>query len=53
MIPTNRLRFVERGFRNRHNGKRDTEKGLQQWREPGFAEAYGEWRDVPVEREGE
>ena len=54
MTPTNKLRFVERNTNDPHAPR--TLKILQQWWTvtgtlPEYQDQYGEWRDVPVEKE--
>jgi len=59
MTPTNKLRFVERDCYIK-NGESFVEpfkqRILQQWWTvtgtlPEYQDQYGEWRDVPVEKE--
>ena len=56
MIPTNKLRFVEReetidGFSIGDHSVGRTVRVLQQWWEPPYPGSAwdGEWRDVPLE----
>jgi hypothetical protein len=49
MIPTNKLRFVERVGPFDQFGNRPTILVLQQWWEG--SRGRGEWRDVPLEEE--
>lgn len=58
MTPTSTLRFVERGVPVPEHGENvyKTVRILQQWWThtgtlPEFQHEWGEWRDIPVEKE--
>lgn len=61
MTPTNKLRFVERFHQTGMDGSGATGvkiRILQQWWTvtgtlPEFQHQYGEWRDVPIEKENQ
>lgn len=62
MTPTTRLRFIERlkitHIDNAGNSTGMAMRILQQWwtvtgTEPEFQEHFGEWRDIPLEKEND
>jgi len=54
MIPTPKLRFIERKDFTQDIGHPRTLKILQQWwQDVDFDPSSGEWRDVPLEKEHE